>query len=186
MSYILYYSNYCNNCKTLLQNLAKNYNSEEIHFLCIDKRVKENNNTYLILEKGDKVILPPNINNVPALLLLNHGHRVIFGNEIVEHLSPKNPTNNNTQLNRNFEPEPFGFNESQYGVNSDQFSFWDLNENDLLTKGNGGMRQMYNYATINTEDSIETPVDDYSPDKVGEVSLEKLQQERNKDLPNFK
>ncbi len=196
MSHILYYSNYCNNCKNLLQNLAKNYNSKEIHFICIDKRVKEKENTYLILEKGEKVILPPNVTNVPALLLLNRGHRVVFGNEIMDHLIPKNNNQTNSQgnmsngqnnlVNNQMEPEAYGFSGSQYGVCSDTFSFWDLNENDLSTKGEGGMRQLYNYATINMDNAIETPTDNYSPDKVGDISLEKLQQERNKDLPNFK
>jgi len=51
MSLILYYSNYCDNCKNLLQNLAKNYNSKEIHFICVDKRVQEQEGTYLLLEK---------------------------------------------------------------------------------------------------------------------------------------
>lgn len=200
MSHILYYSNYCNNCKNLLQNLAKNYNSKEIHFICVDKRLKEKEGTYLLLEKGEKVILPPTVTNVPALLLLNRGHRVVFGNEIMDHLVPKegqhynqgnNNQGNNNQgpnniMNSHTEPQAFGFAGNQYGVCSDSFSFWDLNESDLSTKGEGGMRQLYNYATINWNDTIETPTDDYSPDKVGDVSLEKLQQERNKDLPSFR
>jgi hypothetical protein len=44
------------------------------------------------------------------------------------------------------------------------------------------MRQLYNYATIDIVDKIETPPDNYSPDKVGSVSLEKLQQQRNSDI----
>ena len=46
----------------------------------------------------------------------------------------------------------------------------DANGN-LSAKGNGGLRQMYNYATINHNDKIETPPDDYVPDKVNEDSL---------------
>jgi len=49
-----------------------------------------------------------------------------------------------------------------------------------LAKGNGGMRQMYNYSTIDYSNTgkIETPPDNYAPDKVGQVSLEQLQQNR--------
>jgi len=186
MSLILYYSNYCNNCKNLLQNLAKNYNSKEIHFICVDKRVQEQEGTYLLLEKGEKVILPPNVTNVPALLLLNHGHRVIFGNQITEHIKPKQQQSTNTVVNQMSQPEPFGFSGNSYGVCSDSFSFWDLQGDELLTKGNGGMRQLYNYSTVDMNNTIETPPDDYTPDKVGDGSLEKLQQERNNDLPNFR
>ena len=35
-------------------------------------------------------------------------------------------------------------------------------------------------------DNIETPPDDYTPNKVGEVSLDKLQQDRVNDLSNKK
>ena len=42
------------------------------------------------------------------------------------------------------------------------------------------MRQMYNYSTIDYSNAgrIETPPDNYAPDKVGQVSLEQLQQNR--------
>ena len=45
MSSILYYSNYCNNCKELLQKLAHSSIKDDIHFICIDKRVKKPNGT---------------------------------------------------------------------------------------------------------------------------------------------
>jgi len=45
------------------------------------------------------------------------------------------------------------------------------------------MRQLYNYATINHNDTIQTPPDSYSPDKVGSNSLEQLMAQRDKDVP---
>ena len=41
---------------------------------------------------------------------------------------------------------------------------------------------MYSFVTLNHNDKIYTPEDDYEPDKVGEVDLEKLQAEREKDI----
>ena len=41
------------------------------------------------------------------------------------------------------------------------------------------LRQMYNYATINHNDKIETPPDDYVPDKVNEDSLKNYENDRN-------
>ena len=35
-----------------------------------------------------------------------------------------------------------------HGVESDTYSFWDQSSEEMLAKGNGGMRQMYNYSTI--------------------------------------
>jgi hypothetical protein len=46
------------------------------------------------------------------------------------------------------------------------------------------MRQLYNYATIDLVDKIETPPDTYSPDKVGSVSMEQLQQKRQTEIQN--
>ena len=40
MSNVLYYSNYCEKCKRLLQILAKSDCKKDMHFLCIDKRSK--------------------------------------------------------------------------------------------------------------------------------------------------
>ena len=84
MSTILYYSNYCENCKSLLQNIAKwNDIKNDMHFINIDKRTKKNNGaTYVILETGQEILLPPTITKVPALLLLNKSHHVLFGNDI--------------------------------------------------------------------------------------------------------
>ena len=64
-------------------------------------------------------------------------------------------------------------------VCSDNFSFLDQNNDELSTKGNGGIRQMHNYATIDFLENITTPPDEYSPDKVGDVDIEKLQKSRN-------
>jgi hypothetical protein len=41
------------------------------------------------------------------------------------------------------------------------------------------MRQLYNYATIDQSDKINTPPDDYIPDKIGEINLKNLESERN-------
>ena len=62
MSSIIYYSNFCEKSKRLLQVLAKSACSKDIHFLCIDKREKSQDGiTHLILENGDKILLPPQV-----------------------------------------------------------------------------------------------------------------------------
>ena len=55
MSCILYYSKYCEVSKKYLQLLSKTSMQNDIHFICIDKRVKEaNNKTFIVLENGKK------------------------------------------------------------------------------------------------------------------------------------
>jgi len=92
---------------------------------------------------------------------------------------------NNEATNFNGEPNSFSLGRESmggFGVASDNYSFLDQTADELSAKGNGGMRQLYNYATLDLVDKIETPPDNYSPDKVGSVSLEQLQQKRNLDI----
>jgi hypothetical protein len=187
MSSIIYYSTHCDKSKAVLTALSKSQVSNEIHFLCIDKRVKSGTGAWhIVTETGEKVLLPPQVNRVPALLLLNKGHMVLYGEQILQHFQPKNVALNNEATGFNGEPNAFALGResmgSGFGVASDNYSFLDQSADELSAKGNGGMRQLYNYATIDTVDKIETPPDNYSPDKVGSVSLEKLQQQRNSDI----
>ena len=90
MSCILYYSKYCENSKRLLQNLSKSNVAKDIHFICIDKRVKETNGkTYILFENGQKMLLPENITKIPALLLLNQNYHVLYGDDIQKYFKPK-------------------------------------------------------------------------------------------------
>ena len=179
MSSILYYSNYCENCKKILSMIAKSSLTEDIHFLPIDNRIKKDNgSTYIILNNGDEVILPPTINKVPALLQINKDYEVLFGNDILNLLKPALEIEKRKATPVSGEPVAFALGNVNYGVSSDQYSFWDQDSNDLSAKGNGGMRQIHHYSSLETNEVIETPPDNYTPDKIGDVSLEKLQQER--------
>ena len=185
MSCILYYSNYCDNCKTLLQNIAKwNEIKNDMHFINIDKRVKKNNGaTYVVLENGQEILLPPTVNKVPALLLLNKGHHVLFGNDINKHIEPKQMMQASVATKNNGEPLAFSIMGGSFGgVASDNFSFLDQDADALSAKGNGGMRQQHHYATLDYSDNIDTPPDTYTPDKVGQVSMEQIQNQRNTDV----
>ena len=189
MSCIIYYSTHCDKSKAVLTALSKSQVSNDIHFLCIDKRVKSGTGAWhIITETNEKVLLPPQVNRVPALLLLNKGHQVLYGDQILQHFQPKNVALNNEATGFNGEPNAFALGResmgSGFGVASDNYSFLDQSPDELSAKGNGGMRQLYNYATIDIVDKIETPPDTYSPDKVGSVSMEQLQQKRQLEIQN--
>jgi hypothetical protein len=189
MSCIIYYSNHCDKSKAVLTTLSKSRLQDDIHFLCIDKRVKSGTGSWhIITETGEKVLLPPQVNRVPALLLLNKGHQVLYGEQILQHFQPKNASLNDVATGFNGEPNAFALGRESmgggFGVASDNYSFLDQSADELSAKGNGGMRQLYNYATIDLVDKIETPPDTYSPDKVGSVSLEQLQNKRSLEITN--
>ena len=189
MSSIIYYSTYCDKSKAVLTALSKSQVSNDIHFLCIDRRVKSTTGAvHILTETGEKVLLPPQVNRVPALLLLNKGHLVLYGDQILQHFQPKNVALNDQATGFNGEPNAFALGResmgSGFGVASDNYSFLDQSADELSAKGNGGMRQLYNYATVDLVDKIDTPPDTYSPDKVGSVSMEQLQQKRQSEIQN--
>jgi len=183
MSLILYYSNFCEPSKKLLNVISRSQIKEEIHFVCIDKRVQgKDGQTFVILENNTQMVLPPTVTRVPALLLLHRGHQVLFGQQIYQHLQPKEETITTQATQNNM--EPMAFSVTEMGGCSDNYSYLDMSSEDLSAKGNGGQRIMHNYAGINMSDQIETPPEDYDPNRIGEeVSVDQLQQQRNSDIP---
>ena len=139
MSSILYYSNYCEHSKKLIQTISKANISKDIHFICIDKRTKDTNNkVYIILENGQKIIMPENVNRVPALLLLNQGFNVLYGEAITQHLKPKQEALIKKATQNNLEPMAFSFGggggssgSSYGGIVSDNYSFLDMDADSL-------------------------------------------------------
>jgi len=203
MSCILYYSKYCEVSKKYLQLLSKSSSQNDIHFICIDKRVKDaNNKTYIILENGQKIILPENVTKVPALLLLTQGYQVLYGEQILQHLKPKQQEEVRVATKNNMEPMAFslGGGGSFGDVVSDQYSFLDQDPDELKADGNGGMRQMHNYVDLNTAFSgqvsnVNTSGDDYNTTirgakKMGddasnqqmEERIRKMKEERDADI----
>jgi hypothetical protein len=188
MSSILYYSNFCEHSKKLLQTISKTDVSKDIHFICIDKRTKDSNNKiYIILENGQKIIMPENVNRVPALLLLNQGYNVLYGEAILQHLKPRQQEMIKKATQNNLEPMAFGFSGSGFGnITSDHYSFLDMDSESLSAKGNGGMRQMHNYVDLNYADTISTPEDDHDykgSNKIsGNLTVEQLQQQREQEF----
>jgi hypothetical protein len=202
MSCILYYSKYCEISKKYIQVLSKSQSQNEIHFICIDKRIKdENNKTYIVLENGQKIILPENVNRVPALLLLTKGYQVLYGEKILEYLKPRQEVEVRKATQNNMEPMAFSFGGGFSNIVSDQYSFLDQAPEELEAKGNGGMRQMHNYVDLDT--AFSGQMTEYSEEKtnttirgavkVGEDAsnqamddrIKKMQQERDNDMKKF-
>jgi hypothetical protein len=197
MSCILYYSNFCEPSKKLLQTVSKTQNVNNIHFVCIDKRVKDSNGkVFIILQTGQKLLMPENVTRVPALLLLNQNYKVIYGDDIYKHLKPQVAQQVQQATKNNMEPMTFqdgfgSFGGFSGGIVSDNYSFLDQSDSELSVKGDGGLRQMHNYVTLNDSMnlSMKLPQDDfeYKTDKLkeGEMSVEALQRRREEELANI-
>lgn len=185
MSTILYYSNFCDHSKKLLQTISKQNLQKDIHFICIDKRVKEGNKMFIVLENGQKIVMPENVSRVPALLLLTQGYQVLYGEAILQHMKPVQEVAVRKATQNNLEPLAFSFGGGS-AVASDHYSFLDMDADSLKATGNGGMRQMHNYVDLNYADQISTPVDETEYKKVARMpeglTVEQLQEQRNNDL----
>lgn len=193
MSSILYYSNFCQHSKALIQNVGRSPEiSKDVHFICIDKRAKKpDGKTYIILENGQQIVMPDNISKVPALLLLNDNYRVVYGEEIASHFKPRQEAVTKVVTQNNMEPEAYAIGGGGassfggFGAMSDSYSFLDMGHEELSAKGTGGMRQMHNYVALNHADKIHTPQDDtdYKSAKIPEsVTVEQLMQQREADI----
>jgi hypothetical protein len=188
---ILYYSNYCKHCQKLLQTLVKANMSNKISFICIDKRIVDpnTNQTYIVLENSSRVIMPPNLNSVPALLLIKQNYKLLLGDDILKHYHPEMKALNQKATNNNGEPMAFPLIASNGGTNivSEQYTMYNMTPDELSAKGRGGNRQMYNYVSAGDDIKfIETPADNYRPDKLSNsVTIDTLQQQRMDEVANI-
>jgi hypothetical protein len=142
---------------------------------------------FIVLENEQKIIMPENVNRVPALLLLNQGYQVLYGESILNHLKPRQEVAVKKATQNNMEPMAFSFGGGGFSdIVSDSYSFLDQGAEELEAKGNGGMRQMHNYVDLNYSDNITTPNDDHDykgSNKIsGDLTVEQLQQQREAEL----
>jgi len=118
-------------------------------------------------------------------LLLNQNYQVLYGDNIYNHLKPAQEVITRQATSNNMEPMAFSLGGGC--IASDQYSFLDMDSEELNTKGNGGMRQMHNYVPLNYSDTISTPTDehDYKQSRSAggqEMTIEKLQQMRDQEI----
>lgn len=146
---VLYYSNNCKHCKKLLDYLAKNGLIDKFNFMNIDRRAIDpyTQQITIMLDRGTKVTLPPNVTRVPTLIMVSQKHRTVIGEEIYNYLDPVVAKNTNKAVGENGEPSGFVLAPSSGGVNivSETYTMYDASPEELLAKGNGQMRQMHNY-----------------------------------------
>jgi hypothetical protein len=185
---ILYYSNHCSNSQKVIQYIAKFGLIDTINAVCIDKRSIDNVSGQVLvqLENGKKIMLPPNVHSVPAMLIVKNNYSAIFGQDIIRYFEPVAREKLEQAHQNNGEPIGISLAPSSSGVAimSEQYTLYNLEPDDLSAKSRSEKRPMYNYVSASHEPyKISTPPDTYRPDKIGEsVSIETLTQKRNNDI----
>ena len=109
------------------------------------------------------------------MFLIKERVRIIYGDDIRFYLEPKNPIQN--QL------EPLAFSFCEMGNNmSDTYAYLDLSPDELSAKGAGGLRQLHHFSLLTSNHTIETPAEDYIPDRIKSTDIQKYESERAKDI----
>lgn len=185
---ILYYSNHCPHSQKIIHFISRAGLIDKLNAICIDKRTVDPNSgqIYISLENGKKIMLPPNIQSVPALLIVKQNYRSLFGKDIMAYFEPlvKEKT---TQAQQQGEPIGISLAASSAGVaiHSEQYTLYDLSPDDLSAKSTSNKRPMYQYVSAQSHQpfQIPTPPDTYRPDKVdSSLTVEALQQKRNTEV----
>lgn len=179
---ILYYSNHCPHSQKIIHFISRAGLIDKLNAICIDKRTVDPNTgqIYIALENGKKIMLPPNIQSVPALLIVKQNYRALFGKDIMAYFEPLD------KQAQQLQGEPIGISlaSSSAGVaiHSEQYTLYDLSPDDLSAKSTSAKRPMYQYVSAQSHQpyQIPTPPDTYRPDKVdSNLTVESLEQKRN-------
>jgi len=167
---ILYYSNYCKHSQKLLQYLVKNSLSDKISFICIDRRLRDPQTQALVamMDDGKSIIIPPNVQSVPTLLLIKQKYSALVGDAIYDYLKPMSQAQHARATMEN--GEPIGY---------------------AITNGNasGNIQSQFDIYMSASHDTphIYAPPEDYQSGKIkggeGDTSLvDNLKQMRDQEL----
>lgn len=202
---IFYYSNLCPHSQKVVQFVVKHQLNDKLSCICVDKRKRDvnNNQTVVVLENGKQVMLPPNLQSIPAILCVKKNYVLVMGTDpIIEYLksffglSPdsndlfEHPNHPSTAVNRRPQSQdPIGFElvngpSSNTGIYSEPFTGYNLEPEDLAGQSQSSNRPIYEYTPVDKQIFIDTPEDKYRPDKVSSnVTIDVLQQQRNQEIP---
>ena len=158
----LYYSNFCPHSKDVLDFIKRNSLIDKLEFFCVDNRVQDRQTgiVYIISEnKKTRNMLPPNIQEVPALLLVREQYRAILGKEITNYYAPQ-IKNVFSEINT---PQPTPLTDSTQAFSS----YGDVDT--------GAVSNQLGY--------IETPPEDFINNKIGNnYTVDSIEKQRNADL----
>jgi hypothetical protein len=112
------------------------------------------------------------------------------GEPQMSHVTPTHLQTQNAHI-MNDEPSFFSLsgNNNLSAITSDNFSFLDMEANELSTKGGGGMKQLHNYSTLDNDQRIMIVEEEDEKTNINkqksEVSIESLQNDRESQMKNL-
>ena len=191
---VFYYSNHCRHCPRIIQFINKNGLVDRLNCVCVDMRERspENGATYVQLENGARVMLPPNVNCVPALIQVGNKHTLVAGDDILAYLqgrvAPGMHSDVGADARANGEPlgaSPGALSRSG-NIVSDSFSAYSESSGGSSLAGPPG-RDTGHYAPVGgAQGVISGPEDSYRSGKMSgddtAASIAALEKLRNADV----
>lgn len=176
MEYILFFSLFCKHSNNILQYIqCLPELKDSIRFVNLDKRYEKNGTLYVVLDNGKHMEIPKIVRSVPTMILLHNGNQILTSeDQIKSYLEKKSSV---SSMRMGGEPESFSLGMGSSDICSDSYSFFDMDSESLSAKGEGGLRQMHNYVSLNDNIRIETPPDD-APKGNTENALKEKEKER--------
>jgi hypothetical protein len=113
-------------------------------------------------------------------MLLNKGFHLLQGDEpILGELLPRGQ-NNVASLGGFTNQEPLAFSSSEMNGMSDNYSYLNLDADQMSAQGNGGLAMMHGFAHIDHVDYIQTPQE--SQGKGEQMDMERIKRERDSQI----
>jgi hypothetical protein len=150
---VLYYGRTCAHSQELLRLIAKQGISDKLRFVPVDQREQRGDQTLAILDNGSRVLIPPSVTAVPALLDIRD-KQVYMGPEVGQRLAAE--AERAARAATGAEREPMAFSDLT-GSGGPDFSFIGDDPSALLAKGSGGTIPPSAFATAGADIRITPP-----------------------------
>ena len=180
---VLYYGRSCAHSQALLRKLSQQGISEKLRFVPVDQRERRGEQTLAILDNGSRVLIPPAVTAVPALLDIRDKN-VYSGPDVLQRLAAE--AERLKRAATGVEREPLAFSEISGSSDSGTaFTFISDDPEALLAQGSGGTQRESFFAGVddNVRIGIAEEGSGGADGKVTDSDYEALLARRAADVP---
>lgn len=149
---VLYYGKTCQHSQQLLRQVAKQGIADKLRFIPVDLQERRGDQLLAILDNGSRVLIPPGVTAVPALLDIRDKN-IYMGPEVGKRLAAE--AERAARAATGAEKEPMAYTDISGGT-STTFSFVTDDPEALLAKGTGRTNAPSHFAGIHDNPTIPT------------------------------
>ena len=177
---VLYYGRSCQHSQSLLRTIAKQGISDKLRFVPVDNREQRGEQTLAVLDNGSRVLIPPAVTAVPALLDIRDKN-VYKGPDVAQRLAAE--AERAARAATGVEKEPMAFSDISSGGDT-AFTFISDDPQALLAQGSGGTKVESFFAGVDENVRIGVTEDSDGSGKITDSDYEALLARRAAEVPN--